>query len=767
MSATVRIATPPSRCGGYASVVGSGWPLTGRVEELRVVTEIIRSPGAGGLVLAGAPGVGKTRLAREALGAAALRGLPVRLVVGTVSAQSVPLGAFAEYATRLGPDPLARVRDVVEALTRTAGADPVVVAIDERTLLPPRDRVEMVGYVGQDPSAGFVSDTVEEELAYGMEQLGLPPARCAAGSRRRSTCSASRTCADATCAPSPAVSSNGWRSGRCSTMHPRVLVLDEPTSALDPTAAEEVLATLARLVHDVGVAVVVAEHRLERVVPFADTMVLVTGHGARVAVASRRDAAHLAGRTTDRRARPLAGWTPLPLSVREAAAVRPLGAARCAAAPPARQGHRRPGRTRSPTASAWPMAPVAASRRRRHAARRLGDRADGPQRGRKSTLLWALQGSGRRDAGRVDVAGADPAASADQRRDASVWCRRRRPTCSTWTPSPRSAPPPTARPVSTTDLPGRCSTGSPPASIPAPTPATCPRASGWRSSSRCVLVARPPVLLLDEPTRGLDYPAKRPSASILAGLAADGTAVLRRHPRRRVRGRRRASGSSCSPRARWSPTDRPPTVLGESPVLRAPGRRRCSARPGSPSTQVARRAGGGGRRGRIARRRAVPALRPRSFAVLGARVRRRPDDVRLAAARPGRPGTPRVDPPFLFLALLPVLIAVVLAEFSEGGMDAKVLAMLGVLTAINAVLRGSVPGTAGIELVFFLLILAGRVFGPGLRVRAGLHVAVRLRAAHRRASGRGCRSRCSPPPGSAGRRAAAAPARAAAPRSRC
>ena len=56
-------------------------------------------------------------------------------------------------------------------------------------------------------------------------------------------------------------------------MHPRMLVLDEPTSALDPTAAEDVLATLTRLVHDLGVSVVLAEHRLERVVPFADTLV--------------------------------------------------------------------------------------------------------------------------------------------------------------------------------------------------------------------------------------------------------------------------------------------------------------------------------------------------------------------------------------------------------------------------------------------------------------------------------------------------------------
>ncbi len=77
------------------------------------------------------------------------------------------------------------------------------------------------------------------------------------------------------------------------------------------------------------------------------------------------------------------------------------------------------------------------------------------------------------------------------------------------------------------------------------------------------------------------------------------------------------------------------------------------------------------------------------------------------------PDDARIDPPFLFLALLPVVIAVVLAELSEGGMDARVLAILGVLSAMNAVLRMLSAGTAGVELVFFLLILGGRVFGAG------------------------------------------------------
>ena len=77
------------------------------------------------------------------------------------------------------------------------------------------------------------------------------------------------------------------------------------------------------------------------------------------------------------------------------------------------------------------------------------------------------------------------------------------------------------------------------------------------------------------------------------------------------------------------------------------------------------------------------------------------------------PSAAEVTPPFLFLALLPVLVVVVLVELTEGGMDAKTLAMLGVLTAVNAALRTLGAGLAGVELVFFLLVLAGRVFGAG------------------------------------------------------
>jgi energy-coupling factor transport system substrate-specific component len=69
--------------------------------------------------------------------------------------------------------------------------------------------------------------------------------------------------------------------------------------------------------------------------------------------------------------------------------------------------------------------------------------------------------------------------------------------------------------------------------------------------------------------------------------------------------------------------------------------------------------------------------------------------------------------PLVFALLLPVLLGVVLAEMADGGLDTKGLAMLGVLSAIGAALRPLGAGTAGVETVFFLIVLGGRVFGPG------------------------------------------------------
>ena len=71
------------------------------------------------------------------------------------------------------------------------------------------------------------------------------------------------------------------------------------------------------------------------------------------------------------------------------------------------------------------------------------------------------------------------------------------------------------------------------------------------------------------------------------------------------------------------------------------------------------------------------------------------------------------DAPFVFVVLLPLLAAVVLSELTSGAMDAKAVAMLGMLAAVGGALRALGPGTAGLEPSFAVILLGGRVFGRG------------------------------------------------------
>lgn len=82
-------------------------------------------------------------------------------------------------------------------------------------------------------------------------------------------------------------------------------------------------------------------------------------------------------------------------------------------------------------------------------------------------------------------------------------------------------------------------------------------------------------------------------------------------------------------------------------------------------------------------------------------------------AKPGQGTAHQVEAPWVFVLILPVLVAVIATEIARGGLDVKAVAMLGVLAGVGAALRPLGAGTAGIETVFFLLILAGRVYGPG------------------------------------------------------
>ncbi len=217
---------------------------------------------------------------------------------------------------------------------------------------PPRELADVVGYVGQDPAAGFVTDSVEEELAYSMEHLALDPAVM-----RKRVEEILDLLGLAQLRDRPLRTLSGGEQQRVAigaalTSHPRVLVLDEPTSALDPTAAEEVVAAITRLVHDLGMTVVLAEHRLERVIQHADRIVLIAPDGTVVAGPPVDILGIVADGPPIVTLGRLAGWEPLPLSIRDARRLARLLRDRLADREPPRPGPR-PGKGRATRPMSW------------------------------------------------------------------------------------------------------------------------------------------------------------------------------------------------------------------------------------------------------------------------------------------------------------------------------------------------------------------------------------------------------------------------------
>jgi energy-coupling factor transport system ATP-binding protein len=404
----------------------------------------------------------------------------------------------------------------------------VVDGRDTRTHRP-RDLADVVGYVGQDPLAGFVTDTVEDELAYGMESLGL-----AADVMRKRVEETLDLLGLAEVRNRPVADLSGGQQQRVAigsvlTTHPRVLVLDEPTSALDPLAAEEVLATLQRLVHDLGLTVVLAEHRLERVVQYADRVLLVPGGAAPVVSGTPQEVLRDApvappvvelGR--------IAGWSPLPLSVRDArrraVPLRERLADAEAPEPPAAPGdtvagveHLVVSYGRLPA-----LRGVSLEVGRGETVALMGRNGAG-----KSTLLKTLVGMKRATGGRVEVDGLDPA---DLRPSALV----RHVGLVPQVPGDLLYAPTVGReceqadrdarvhPGTTLELFRRLSPGVPVSQHPRDL------SEGQRLTLALavVLAGRPPLLLLDEPTRGLDYTAKHRLVEILRDLTDEGHAVL-------------------------------------------------------------------------------------------------------------------------------------------------------------------------------------------------------------------------------------------------
>jgi len=425
---------------------------------------------------------------------------------------------------------LRAINGLVPHFTGGTLAGRVIVDGRDTATHPPRELADLVGVVPQDPMSGFVTDTVEDELAYGMECLGLAPDVMR---RRVEETLDLLSLADLRSRPL-ATLSGGQRQrvaiGAVLTSHPRVLVLDEPTSALDPGAAEEVLAALQRLVHDLGVTVVMSEHRLERVVQYADQVIVVPGDGQPLRAGVPRDIMNSApiappvvelGR--------LAGWQPLPLSVRDA---------RRAAGPlrdllVGRTPHLRPVPTKRHALVQTDALSVryGATPALRSISTEVGEGEIVALMGRngagKSTLLNAIVGLGPRVGGSVRVGGRDPRGLTGPDLIHAVGLVPQEPgdllEATTVADECRAA-----------DRDAGCEPGTARALLALMAPAiedgTHPRdlSEGQRLLlALCViLAARPPLLLLDEPTRGLDYPTKAKFARLLVDLAEAGHAIV-------------------------------------------------------------------------------------------------------------------------------------------------------------------------------------------------------------------------------------------------
>ncbi|MFI8485092.1 ABC transporter ATP-binding protein [Streptomyces rubrogriseus] len=423
----------------------------------------------------------------------------------------------------------------------------------------PRELADVVGTVGQDPLSHFVTDTVEDELAYGMESLGLAP-----DVMRRRVEETLDLLGLSDLRSRPIATLSGGQQQRVAigsvlTPHPEVLVLDEPTSALDPAAAEEVLAVLQRLVHDLGTTVLMAEHRLERVIQYADQVVLLPAPGEAPLIGAPAEVMAVSpvyppvvdlGR--------LAGWSPLPLTIRDArrraAPLRerlsdreipdhtPSTSATLPTPPAPRPVTSRWRRRRKPSETVASPTPYAAEvrslavRRDRVQALRHVDLTVSPGEtvalmGRngagKSTLLSALVGLVEPSAGSVRAGDAVPHRTAPRDLVRRVGLVPQEPRDLLYADTVAAecaaadrdadAAPGTCRALLSELLPGI-------------TDDTHPRdlSEGQRLTLALsvVLTARPPLLLLDEPTRGLDYAAKARLAGILRGLAAEGHAIV-------------------------------------------------------------------------------------------------------------------------------------------------------------------------------------------------------------------------------------------------
>ncbi len=441
---------------------------------------------------------------------------------------SIPEGELVLVIGRTGAGKstlLKAINGLVPHFTGGTLAGRVTVDGRDTRSYPPRELADVVGYVGQDPLAGFVTDSVEEELAYAMESLGVSPTVMR---RRVEDILDSLGLTGLRQRPLRTLSSGEQQRvaiGSVLTAGARVLVLDEPTSALDPPAAEDVLAALTRLVHDLGVTVVAAEHRLERVIQYADRVVHVDDDGRVHDTTPGGRNAKQHRRAARRRTR----------SARAVGAVAALGArcAPCSRCVARAAGHHAARRHEQRPAIGEPVVSVRklqASLRRPHRAARYRPartagrdrRTDGPQRRRQVDAARPPGRAEQTDSGpRHSSRAATRYRSSGSELVRDIGLVPQEPADLFWADTVDDECAGAAGPML-----ARFSTGSLLGSAGRTHPRDLSEGQRLALALALVLAGKPAVLLLDEPTRGLDYPGKARLVQVLRELAAEGTAVI-------------------------------------------------------------------------------------------------------------------------------------------------------------------------------------------------------------------------------------------------
>jgi energy-coupling factor transport system ATP-binding protein len=390
---------------------------------------------------------------------------------------------------------------------------------------PARRMALIAGMVFQEPEAQAVTDTVEDEVAFGMEQHGVAPAEMASRMdrllaelgiehlrfRRLSTLSGGERQRVAIAA--------------VLALEPRMLVLDEPTSQLDPAGAEAVIAALQRLNRDRGLTVAVAEHRLERLLPVADLVVEV--RDGNVAVMTPREAASrlaFVPAVTALGAR--LGLDPLPLTVAEARPLLPLDLRPTPAAAAPQPGVELLAATGVTVAYGEKLALREAT-----LSLRAGEIVAlvGPNGSGKTTLFRALAGLVKPAFGTVTTNGA-PAPDSVQQRTAFAGLVPQDPAIALYHESVRDEVLETIRNRSTIQNPKSKiqnlldSWGV--SHLASANPRDISVGQQQRVAIAAMLVHEPPVWLLDEPTRGADGASKAWLAARLREHARGGGAAI-------------------------------------------------------------------------------------------------------------------------------------------------------------------------------------------------------------------------------------------------